>query len=475
MKKFMPYLLITISLLPLSCSDQDDNIFVPDPNLEIQDFIWKGLNVYYYWQDDVADLQDDRFQSQSAYEQFLGDYPDPASLFDHLLSPEDRFSYITDDYTELQDAQEGNFDSNGMEFGLVGYPDNNKVYGYVRYVHEGSDADLKGIKRGDLFSGVNGIPLDRDNYYELLFGPSSGQYTLNMAAFDASDALMPNGTDITLVKTPTEINPVFITKTLELANGSKVGYLMYNRFTAAFDTALNNAFGELGAAGISDLVLDLRYNTGGSVNSAANLASMITGQFDNQLFIRLRYNSKLNQVLGTSTTDYNFRTTLSGSSLNSLKLERVYVITSGRTASASELIINGLDPYIEVIQVGDVTVGKNEASVTLYDSPSFRFEDEALNPNHTWAMQPLISRNENSVGFSDYTSGLVPEVFLKEDRKNLGMLGDISEPLLAKALSQIDPSIMARMLPEVPLPGKEIFGSEWSPLLKNNMYQDIPQ
>lgn len=459
----------------LSCTDQDDNIFVPDPNLEIQDFIWKGLNLYYFWQDEVADLQDDRFNSRETYEEFLAGYPNPEGLFNYLLSPEDRFSYITDDYAELQNAREGNFDSNGMEFGLIGYSDNNKVNGYVRYVLEGSDADLKGIKRGDLFVGVNGTPLDRDNYYDLLFGPSSGQYTLNMGAFDASDNIVANGTDIELAKSQTTENPVFIVKTIPLENGSVAGYLMYNRFTSNFDDELNDAFGELAAAGIDELVLDLRYNPGGSVNSSANLASMITGQFNNELFIRLRYNQKLQEVLGRSQTDYNFRSTVSGQGINSLMLERLYVITTSRTASASELIINGLDPYIEVIQVGDITTGKNESSVTLYDSPSFRFNDDGLNPNHTWAMQPLISRNENAVGFSDYTSGFNPEVPLKEDLRQLGILGDISEPLLAKVLSQIDPSLSAKRLPLTPLSVEEIFGSEWQEPLKNNMYQELPE
>ncbi|MBL7473144.1 S41 family peptidase [Robertkochia sediminum] len=472
MKTIFRILPIFFLISIFSCSDQDDDIFVPDPNLEVQDFIWKGLNLYYYWQDDVADLQDDRFTSQDAYQEFLGGYPNPEDLFDHLLSPEDRFSFITDDYIELQDAREGNFDSNGMAFGLIGYNDSNKVNGYVRYVLPGSDAEQKGITRGDLFTGVNGTPLNRDNYFDLLFGPDSRQYILDMGAYNTANEIVANGETVTLVKTPTTENPVFITKTISLANGVTAGYLMYNRFTASFDRELNAAFGDLKSQGATELILDLRYNPGGSVNTSANLASMITGQFDNQLFTKLRYNSKIEATLSDAATNYNFRNTLSGQAINSLMLTRLYVITTARTASASELIINGLDPYIEVIQVGDVTTGKNEASITLYDSPSFRFNDEGLNPNHTWAMQPLVSKNENSIGFSDYTSGFTPEAPLKEDFRNLGVLGSTTEPLLAKALQQIDPSIQAKSPYPTPLGAEELFGSEWHPLLKNDMYLD---
>lgn len=469
--RLLPVLFLGLSL---SCSDQDDNIFVPDPNLEVQDFIWKGLNLYYYWQDEVADLQDDRFTSQTAYEEFLSGHPDPENLFYNLLSPEDRFSFITDDYVSLQNSREGNFDSNGMSFGLIGYNDSNKVNGYVRYVLPGSDAEQKGIVRGDLFTGVNGVPLNRDNYFDLLFGPDSGQYTLDMATLDDADNIVANGETVTLVKSPTTENPIFIAKTFDLSNGIKAGYLMYNRFTANFDTQLNAAFRDLKNQGVTELILDLRYNPGGSVNSSANLASMITGQFNGQLFTKLRYNRKLEEVLGSSATDYNFRDTLLGEGISSLLLTRVYVITTTRTASASELIINGLDPYIEVIQVGDVTTGKNEASVTLYDSPSFRFNDDGLNPNHTWAMQPLISRNENALGFSDYTSGFTPEVPIKENLSNLGELGTVTEPLLLKALELLDPSIQPKSTDQPQIPVQEIFGSDWQEHLKNDMYIDLP-
>ncbi|UNY97681.1 S41 family peptidase [Zhouia spongiae] len=466
MKKL--YALTFTFLFLLSCDDKDDNIFVPDNNLEVQDFIWKGLNLWYYWQDDVNDLADNRFSSNQEYASYLDNYSNPGSLFDALIHQDDRFSYITDDYNDLLNSQQGVFKTNGVEYGLS-YKNNssNEIFGYVWYILPGTDAEGKNIMRGDIFTGVNGQPLTDTNYIDLLFG-TNDTYTLNMADYDSGN-FTSNGIDITLTKSDhyTE-NPIYISKTITLDN-QKIGYLMYNSFTAQFDDELNATFGQFKSDGITALVLDLRYNPGGSVNSSANLASMISTQSEDKLFIRLRYNGKLQEIFGSNRTDYHFRNTLDGNVINSLNLNRVYVLTTDRTASASELIINGLDPYIQVIQIGTTTVGKNEASVALFDSDSYQYDDDSLNPNHTWGMQPIISRNENSVGFSDYTDGFDPEIKLMEDIENMGILGDINEPFLARALQEIT-GAAAKPSPRTGSPVQSFKDSKVIRPSKDNMY-----
>jgi C-terminal processing protease CtpA/Prc len=119
-------------------------------------------------------------------------------------------------------------------------------------------------------------------------------------------------------------------------------------------------------------------------------------------------------------------------------LNNIYVLTSGRSASASELLINGLAPYINVVQIGDTTYGKNVASITLYDYVDLN--NRVKNPNHTYAMQPIVLKSANSSDFTDYGNGLTPDVVLKERSTNLGTLGSSDEPLLALALSQINAS-----------------------------------
>lgn len=110
-------------------------------------------------------------------------------------------------------------------------------------------------------------------------------------------------------------------------------------------------------------------------------------------------------------------------------------MTSNNTASASELVINGLKPHITVVQIGDKTVGKNVGSVTLYDSPTFGTQNR--NPKHRYAMQPIVLKIVNSVGFGDYFNGLQPDFLQKETASTLGVLGDPDEPLLKTAIAKI--------------------------------------
>ncbi|MGA0211924.1 MAG: S41 family peptidase, partial [Flavobacteriaceae bacterium] len=302
--------------------DSDDTAISLEGELQISDFIWQGLNYFYYWQEEIEALADSKLNDQKTYAQFISENPDPDAFFDSLLHPDDRFSWIQDDYQELENTLQGIFATNGVEFGLLyACQDCDEIVGFVKYILKGSDADGKNIKRGDLFTGVNGTTLTVNNYRSLLYGDEL-TYTLNMATAE-NGALVGNGISVELTKVENfETDPIQIQTVLETSTG-KVGYLMYNQFVGDKSDALNDVMAGFKSQGITDLVLDLRYNGGGSVRNCVELASMITGQFSNEVFAKQVWNSKLNAYFldryGEESQIDRFVSSLSnGTAINSL-------------------------------------------------------------------------------------------------------------------------------------------------------------
>ncbi|MFV0540608.1 MAG: S41 family peptidase [Aestuariibaculum sp.] len=462
------------SLLFTGCSKSDDNTPVIESvslNNEVNDFIWRGLNDVYLWQSDVPNLGDTKFFSNNDYVTFynsydttenlsqdiiadyftfLNKYNNPTELFDALLYKKDdidKFSYLVDDYVALENSFQGTSKSSGLDFGLVRLSGSNDILGYVRYIAKNSDAANKDIYRGDFFLEVDGQQLTINNYQELLFG-SNDNFTLGMADI-TNNIVAINGKTVALTKTEFTEDPILINDIIEI-NGHTIAYLMYNQFIGDFDNALNDVFAEFKAQGATDLILDLRYNPGGRVSTAVALASMITGQFTEDIFASAQWNSKYQAYFSSNNPEFlNDRFTdklADNSSINMLNLTKVYILTTTGTASASELIINGLDPYIDVIHIGTRTTGKYTASVTLYDANNF--DKEKANPNHKYAMQPLVYKSANKNGVSDYYNGLVPDHIITyqtangetqegENLVNLGILGNINEPFLNKAVELI--------------------------------------
>lgn len=436
----MSLIISFLLIIPFGCSDMDDNA-VPS-SLEIKDFVWKGMNLYYLWQQDVPDLSDDRFANQSQLNAFLEPFSTPCDLFNALRvpSPTDRFSVIYSDYSVLEGVLSGTTLNNGMDYGLrYKTGSTTDIYGWVRYIIPNSDASTKAISRGAIFYAINGTPLTIDNYKTLL---ANDTYTVNLADYDGG-AITPNGQSVSLTKTNLAEDPILISNVISQGT-HKIGYLMYNGFYASYDNQLNSTFGNFVSQNVTDLVLDLRYNSGGAVRSATKLASMITGQFTGQLFAKQQWNSKAQAYYLANNPASLENKFVSG--LNGLQLNKVYILTTKATASASELVINCLKSYIDVVQIGDITTGKNVGSITLYDSPTFAKSN--VNPNHKYAMQPIVLKIVNKNGFGDYTSGIAPTTLLPENLSDLGILGNVNEPLLNAAINQIVAS--GKMLPPIP-------------------------
>ena len=490
MKKYV-LALLSLGVLIASCSKSDDDRFIDTKGLTVdsdevlvQDFMWKAMNSWYFWQEDVPNLADDKFldteEGIQEYLDFLASESNPADFFDNKLSfSEDRFSFYSEDYTELTQALSGVSKSNGLEFGLVQFNDSDNIFGYVRYIIPNSDAATKDISRGELFTKVNGNTLTTSNYIDLLFGDNDS-YTLGMASIE-NNQVTENEKEVSLTKAKgLAENPVFLSKTFDI-NGEKIGYLVYNAFTNEYDEDLNNVFKSFNEANIQHLVLDLRYNPGGSVNTARLLSSMIYSTDTEEVFLKARYNAKYQSFLESRNVDLNDYfgdETSDGSAINSLNLSKVYVLATNSTASSSELVMNGLAPYIDVVHIGENTRGKNEFSVTMVDDKENDYiynpaRINNINSKNKWAIQPLIGRNENADGFYDYTSGLVPDIDLEEDLDNLGVLGDENEPLLARAIQEITGASSKRDF-TVKMPAKIMTSSKMFTVLKDNMFLDKP-
>lgn len=434
--KNLLFYLFTLLLLT-GCHDDMDDVLRPASSQEIKNFIWRGMNNIYLYKADVPDLANTRFANQQELDKFLETFDTPEDLFyNGLVSDQDEFSFLVDDYIELEKFFDGINLSNGMQFGLKKYPaSSSQVIGYVRYVLPNTSAEENELKRGDIFNTVDGVQLTVDNYSKLL---EPDAYTIGLATIEGG-VITSTGETIVLEKQEYTSNPVFLSKTIDV-NSMKVGYLMYNGFTSTFDGVLNEAFGQFKSDGITDLIVDLRYNGGGSVETANDLASMITGQFTGEIFYTEQWNEEYQVYFEENEPESlinRFNSKINtGEQINSLSLNKVYIITTLRTASASELLINGLEPYINVVQIGERTTGKFQASTTLYDSKDFN--RSGANPNHTYAIQPLIFKTLNASGKTDYYNGLNPDVDQIEDIENLGIIGDLNEPLLQAALNDIN-------------------------------------
>ncbi len=438
MKTKIKYIALTLLIgFSYGCfKDNDDNA---TGSSSVKDFVWKAMNSVYLYNANVPDLADDRFITDSDYNNYLDGYSSPETLFESLVYDRenvDRFSIITSNYFELEQSLSGVAKRSGAEFNFYLVPGSTtEVFGIVRLILPNSNASQTSLTRGQVFNKINGTTMTTSNYRSLF---SSDTYTINLANYNdnntddiSDDSISDTAEDITLIKSIYTENPVYKTEVFNL-NNKKIGYLMYNGFVGEFDSELNNAFGTFKTENIDHLILDLRYNPGGSVRTATALGSMITGGFNNQVFATLKYNEDLQN----NNYDYVFTDELTnGTSINSLNLDKVYVLTSGASASASEMIINSLKSYITVVQIGSTTVGKSQASQIIYDSSNFGRVN--ANPTHTYALLPLIAITVNKNNTVVPSSGLVPDIEFKEKAANYGILGDPTEPLLEAALNEI--------------------------------------
>lgn len=318
---------------------------------------------------------------------------------------------------------------------------------YVKYVYPGSPADLAGIKRGYRILATNGTTSfdsnsqsNLDLIYDAYFNSSTIKLTLQKP--DASTM------NVTLNSASYTVNPVFLSKVIDQGNGSKVGYLVFKDFVslASSKTQLDNIFSTFKYSGVTDLIIDLRYNGGGYVETAEYLDNLIApASTNNQVMYNTYYNDILtsgkavllkNQVrkddngksYNLAQVDFSVagNQTKFGTS-HPLNLNRVFFIVTGSTASASELTINNLRPYMTVKLVGSTTYGK---PVGFFDIDINKYQ-----------MYIPEFETKNSAGQGGYFSGMTPGTAnyagyaIRDDVTK--EFGDPNEGLLAATLNYI--------------------------------------
>lgn len=373
-----------------------------------------SMRVWYYWADQMPATEK------------LNYFQAPATFFKSLLSSEDRFSTIDSLRPATRSIADTEY-SYGMEY-AVSKVNDTAYYALALYVVKESPADLAGIQRGDWIMELNGQPLTKDNYTALLGGGAAkvtvGSYQADqesITAYEDNPRQLPAACAV-------DDNPVYCVKAFEV-EGKRVGYLAYNHFSMGrydgneYDESLRQASQMLAQAGISELVLDLRYNNGGYVSCAQLLCTLLApASALGQPLAQLEFNQRVAKQPSILYLDPAL--TGNGSNLN---LKRLYVLTGSGTASASEMVMNCLSPYMEVIQIGSTTVGKNMGART-FD-----------NPEQLVTMSPLVCKIYNALGESDYEKGFSPAAALRIDEtKDLAHflpLGNPEETLLRAALA----------------------------------------
>lgn len=398
----------------------------------------------YYW-----------YQQVPKVDPFSKNFPKADDLLSHLISYPvnpgtggaiDRYSFLDRTGQVSDEIQNGVVDgvfsgidqtgSLGMNAGYV-LDDQGKSHIFVLYADKNSPAGKQGIQRGWEITAING---DTALSYD---GPTGSHVTKAGNAIFGSvkteftfQTLKQTSTTITVAPASYNVNPILF-DTVYTRNNKKIGYFVFYTFSSTISDAgtptptrslLDHEFEKLTAAGISDLVVDLRYNGGGAVTTAEYLDSAIApATTKGKLMYQFIYNDKLTKQSGLLGLDSKINFPGGGG----LNLEHVFFIVSRSTASASELTINNLKPYMNVKLVGDTTYGK---PVGFIDFPISDY-DSTGTPKYLADLYAIDFETKNANGNGGYFEGIPPDV-VAMDYVTLNW-GDPNDDNLSKIFSYI--------------------------------------
>lgn len=423
---------VMFTLLFTSCKGEDRRDEYKSAT-SINEWIYESMKTNYLWNTTLPTRDNLNF------------YKEPIPFFTSLLSSNELKNgryYSTISEKPLTTKAIDEKSSYGCEFTL--YKISTSFFARILYVLPQSPAEVAGLRRGDWVILANDKEITDKNYNIMLTG-GGVKLTTGTIKIIGSTVSFTKDRELNLeAARAVDDNPVLVKKVLTSQTNRKVGYLMYTSFKAGienvsndvrYENALKQAFAEFKLAGVNEFVLDLRYNPGGLIRISQLMATMLAPQ---SALGKIFCTNKFNSTSIVKEEVYAFDASKIGSGAN-LNLSKLYVLVSNHTASASELVINGLMPYMPVTLIGTQTEGKNLSSRRIES------------PLYNWILQPIIGQLYNSLNFTDYSKGFIPNFIIDENKDNntLMPLGDNNEPLLKKALAYIDGEVVPSAVPVV--------------------------
>lgn len=381
---------IIIGISFYSC--EKEKIYPPNDEIakEFHDF----MEYWYLWNDSIPDVDPD-------------DFSDPYDLLEAMrYELRDRWSYITTQDAFKQYYEEGTYV--GYGFGYSPDSDGNMR---ITFLFDDSDMVDDGVTRGWIIREINGVSINEDSDLSELLGANeigvSNEFVLESPEGDIINE--------SFAKKLVYMNTV-LNRTIIDAGSKKAGYLVFKSFIQPSIDELNEAFNYFNAENIDELIIDLRYNGGGQMDVAMYLVGLfITDDLNDQLFLKYIHNS--------NRTSDNYSYKLAQES-NSVRLNKVYFITSKSSASASEAIINGIDPYMDVYLVGDDTYGKPVGMYSFFSKIS------------DLAYVPITFKILNANNEGEYYNGLPVNSYADDDvTRNFG---DSEESSLQEVIYHIE-------------------------------------
>jgi C-terminal processing protease CtpA/Prc len=377
-----------------SVVDNGNDTTTVNPNLGLYSSIRSIMKDYYLWYDSLNTVTASDYSTVQDY------------LTAISYTKRDKWSFIITKAEYESYFVEGNFFGHGVSYSL---DKENNIR--IAFLYSESGLYQAGVRRGWIVKSINGTAVSASNMSSLL--GSNSEAITNSFTFQKPDG---SETTITDTKKTLSVNAVLLRDTIHVGN-KIVGHIVFQTFIDPAIPEMLEAFKYFKDNNVSELIVDLRYNGGGSMYITGKMANCIAGNFaDGKELVEAAYNDKLNEKYGWKTYIEKNDTSLNN-------IQRIFFITTQETASASEVIINGIRPYIPTYIIGDRTHGKPVGMNVLKLS------------KYPYVIAPIMFKLKNSAGYGDYFDGLAADVDEWDDITH--DFNDKNEACLKQALTYI--------------------------------------